>query len=101
MTKPDYPFRSDGCTLSPDGVWRRCCIEHDKDYWMGGTLEQRKASDLRLRDCIDEACLQKRWPMWSARLISQTYYVGVRAFGRLPIRGARWGFGWKYPRTGP
>ena len=102
---PDYPFESDGCTMSPDGFWqvnyRDCCVEHDKDYWMGGTLEQRKASDQRLRDCIDEACLQKRWSMRSAWFVSRIYYIGVRAFGRLPIRRARWGFGWPYPRTGP
>lgn len=101
MTKPDYPFRSDGCTLSPDGVWRACCEAHDKDYWMGGTLEERLVSDERLRDCIDERCLQRRWPMWAAWLTSRIYYYGVRAGGRIPFKRSRWGFGWKYPRTGP
>lgn len=96
---PDYPFSSDGCTMFPDGHWRKCCVAHDRDYWMGGTLAERKASDQRLRDCVDEACLQERWSMWGAWLLSRAMYVGVRAFGRLPIRRARWGFGWKFPWT--
>lgn len=98
---PDYPFSSDGCTAFPDGHWRRCCIEHDKAYWMGGTPAQRKISDRHLRDCVNEMCLLYDWKPWTAWILSRFMYVGVRAFGRLPIRRARWGFGWKYPRTGP
>lgn len=101
LMKPDYPFRSDGCTMFPDGHWRRCCIEHDKDYWMGGTLAERKKSDEQLRYCVREMCLSYDWKPWAAWAMSRFMYFGVRVFGRLPIRHARWGFGWKYPRTGP
>ena len=99
--KPDYPFKSDGCTAFLDGCWRHCCVRHDKDYWMGGTPGERKVSDQRLRDCVDEACLQHGWKSWSAWILSRLMYVGVRAFGRLPIHEAFWGFGWERPRTGP
>lgn len=123
MIEPDYPFRSDGCTFSPDGVWRQCCDAHDRDYWMGGTREERLASDERLRKCIYETIIDVGWPsnpkswlgrFWykhlsprlseheTASLVSQLYYRGVRigGVGWLPTQ-FRWGFGWPYPRTGP
>ena len=52
------PFRSDGCSLFPDGtladktLWQECCVEHGLSYWRGGTREERERADLRLRDCI-------------------------------------------------
>lgn len=100
--KPDYPFRSDGCTFSPNGVWEQCCKAHDLDYWRGGTWRERLASDRRLRDCMHESMLQAGW-MRVAWVISRLYFVGVRigGVGWIPLRRARWGYGWLYPRTGP
>ena len=103
MIEPDYPFRSDGCTFSPDGVWRQCCVAHDRAYWMGGTYAQRLKADRRFRDCLRKQCLQHDWNSFGGWLVSRAYYYGVRVggVGWIPLRRARWGFGWRYPRTGP
>ena len=42
-------FKSDGCTMWPDGDYRSCCEAHDRDYYGGGNGAERKASDKRLR----------------------------------------------------
>ena len=45
------PFTSDGCSVFPDGTisqsrkWLKCCVEHDKAYWLGGTYAERLAAD--------------------------------------------------------
>jgi len=98
---PDKPFESDGCTSFPDGFWRSCCVAHDRDYWTGGTWRERRASDLRLMHCVDNKCYLRGW--WSpfAWAFSRFMYLGVRVFGVswLPLMHARWGYGWKYPRS--
>jgi hypothetical protein len=70
---------------------------------MGGTWRERRESDLRLMHCVDDAILMERWPSWVAWVLSRFMYVGVRIFGMgwIPLMNARWGYGWKYPRTGP
>lgn len=90
------PFATDGCTLFPDGtgrdkdLWRHCCVEHDRRYWLGGTRAERRNADRELRDCVAEAGEPKTGEMMRK---------GVRASGTpyLPT-GFRWGFGWRYPR---
>ena len=44
---PEMPadFKSDGCTFFPDRDYRDCCVEHDKAYYFGGTLKDRRAAD--------------------------------------------------------
>jgi hypothetical protein len=78
-------FRSDGCSLFPDGDWGECCVAHDRDYFVGGTKAERKASDTRLRQCVRAK---------GHKYISAMMYIGVRvggvAFLPTPFR---WGFG--------
>jgi hypothetical protein len=90
-------FKSDGCSGFPDGtlnqpdLWKRHCIEHDRAYWTGGTREERKAADLKLRDGIQGE---------GKPVIARIAYVGVRIGGTpwLPTPW-RWGFGWSgFPR---
>jgi hypothetical protein len=90
---PPHPFESDGCSCWPDGDWLECCVKHDLLYWQGGTREERKAADLALRTCVTE----KGHP-----LVGQAMFLGVRIGGVwwLPTP-FRWGFGWKYPDSGP
>jgi hypothetical protein len=45
-------FKSDGCTLFPDGNYCECCVDHDKDYYFGGTGKERWRSDKRLYKCV-------------------------------------------------
>lgn len=81
-------FRSDGCSLFPDGNYRHCCVAHDKDYYSGGSEKERAASDLRLYKCV------KAQKGWYNKLVAPVMWVGVRVGGVsfLPTP-FRWGFG--------
>lgn len=62
QTKPFIAADSDGCTiLSKPYSWItfgrplrqvQCCIDHDEAYWYGGSYAQRKAADVKLRECV-------------------------------------------------
>jgi hypothetical protein len=90
-------FYSDGCSLFPDGnlgdhkLWCDCCFAHDIEYWRGGTEEDRKHSDERLRECV----LGKTGDARLAGLM----YDGVRLGGSpVFVNWYRWGYGWPYGR---
>lgn len=90
------PFKSDGCSSFPDGtieqknLWLKCCIEHDKTYWAGGTYEERKTADEVLNKCVEDVGEPE---------VAQLMLAGVRVGGTpyLPTP-FRWGYGWPYPR---
>ncbi len=91
------PFTSDGCSAFPDGtlaqkeLWLRCCVEHDKAYWQGGTKQQRLDSDLKLKQCVETVGKPQ---------IAKLMLAGVRVGGSpyWPTK-FRWGYGWEYPRA--
>jgi protein tyrosine phosphatase (PTP) superfamily phosphohydrolase (DUF442 family) len=90
------PFTTDGCSLFPDGtannknLWRQCCIEHDRAYWLGGTYAERRAADTELKQCVTGL---------DEKLIAELMRTGVRVGGSpwwpTPFR---WGYGWPYGR---
>lgn len=83
--EPPADFKSDGCSLWPDGDYRSCCEAHDLDYYYGGTKAERKASDKRLRDCVRGK---------GHKYISRMMYLGVRIAGGAWLRAPfSWGFG--------
>jgi len=90
------PFQSDGCSLFPDGtlknrhLWLKCCVEHDKAYWRGGTREERLSADKALEACV-ASCGEPA--------IGGLMGKGVR-IGGSPYWPTwfRWGYGWDYPR---
>ncbi len=90
------PFTSDGCSLFPDGtlsqqnLWLDCCIQHDLDYWKGGTRAERLAADKALERCVETV---------GAPEIAALMHSGVRAGGSpwWPT-GYHWGYGWPYLR---
>ena len=90
-------FASDGCSLFPDQSlitsedWCSCCFEHDLAYWRGGTFEQRKTADLRLKKCVFDKT--------NNEVLANLMYEGVR-FGGSPYfyNWYRWGYGWDYDR---
>jgi len=90
---PPGPFASDGCSCWPDHAWLECCVEHDAAYWLGGSRAERKEADRILAECVGRAGYPR---------MGRIMYYGVRAGGVywLPTP-FRWGFGWKYPRSGP
>lgn len=77
------PFATDYCTAYAEGtrekpdLWKHCCVEHDLYFWAGGSRDDRKATDLRLKHCV-ESTGQVR----IARLI----YAAVSLGGSSPIR---------------
>jgi len=90
------PFKSDGCSSFPNGtisqksLWLKCCVDHDKAYWAGGTYEKRKKADAELMACVKNVGEPE---------IAQLMLAGVRVGGTpyLPTT-FRWGYGWPYPR---
>ena len=86
-------FKSDGCSLFVDGtfkdreLWKGCCVEHDVAYWKGGTVDERKAADLKFRECIRKTT--------GDEALALLMYEAVRAGGspHFPT-WYRWGYGW-------
>ncbi len=78
-------FVGDGCTMFPDGDYEDCCLAHDRDYYRGGTSEERHASDQRLQQCVRAK---------GHKYLSKLMFLGVRVGGgawlNLPFS---WGFG--------
>lgn len=90
-------FRSDGCSLFPDGtplrqdLWCECCIAHDVAYWQGGSRRQKETADLALRECVARTT--------GNEVLAATMYYGV-VLGGSPVFPTwyRWGYGWRYGR---
>jgi hypothetical protein len=84
-------FKSDGCTMFPDGNYRDCCVAHDLDYYNGGTRKERRASDKRLYRCV-----KSKKKGWRNKFRASIMYIGVR-LGGVPCLPTpfRWGFGKK------
>jgi len=95
-TGPLRPFTTDGCSGFPDGLpnhrdlWRRCCTDHDRAYWLGGTYAERQAADKQLRQCVAAV---------GEPAIAALMLRGVRVGGSpwLPT-SFRWAYGWPYGR---
>lgn len=81
-------WKSDGCTMFPDGDYQNCCLEHDEKYFRGGSWKERWRADNDLRKCV------KAKPGFYHKPVSIVMWLGVRAFGVpwLPTK-FRWGFG--------
>jgi hypothetical protein len=85
LKDPPAGFVGDGCTWFPDGDYADCCLAHDREYYSGGTKEERRASDKRLQRCVREK---------GHKYLSRLMFLGVRLGGgswlNLPFS---WGFG--------
>ena len=81
-------FKSDGCSLFPDGNYRDCCVEHDKAYYVGGSWQQRLRADSKLFACVTRhAGIQNK-------LVAPFMWIGVRVGGpRYIPTPYRWGYG--------
>jgi hypothetical protein len=81
-------FKSDNCSLFPDGNYCDCCVEHDKDYYFGGSGKERWRSDMRLYKCV------RARKGWQNKVAAPVMWLGVRVLGGsfLPTP-FRWGFG--------
>lgn len=90
-------FKSDGCSLFPDGtheqqnLWLDCCLLHDFSYWKGGTSQARSDADEALKVCVVNV---------GAPNTALFMLIGTR-IGGTPLLPTpfRWGYGWSYPRV--
>ncbi len=84
-------FVSDGCTMFVDRSWGACCIEHDRAYWQGGSMDTRQIVDEKFKDCM--------YKKTQSKILSIASYVVVR-MGGVPYLATpwRWGYGWSFGR---
>lgn len=83
-------FKSDGCSLFPDGNYYSCCYLHDVTYWPGGTAGERERADRSLRACILD--------ITQNAALAEAMYHGVRVGGGPDLSTSyRWGYGWPFP----
>lgn len=83
-------FKSDGCSLFPDGDYRNCCVAHDRAYYGGGSWTARWRADKNLYKCVAAT------KGFQHKIIAPLMWLGVRVGGLhfLPTP-FRWGFGRK------
>lgn len=85
-------FQSDGCSLFPDAIGKSkygsCCRTHDRSYYNGGSVSDRKAADDALYSCVAQE---------GSTALATAIYWGVRIGGTpyLPT-SFRWNFGADY-----
>jgi hypothetical protein len=84
-------FTSDGCSSSPDGLFFvnefvECCINHDLQYWKGGSEEERLQADSDFKMCMGTKTLPE---------VADIYYNSVRVGGNPALQAPwAWGYGW-------
>jgi hypothetical protein len=97
----DFEFTTDGCSggltatwrliFRKDPPWNDLCIEHDRRYWRGGPVEDRRSADRALMAGVTMA---------GHPIFGFIMWVAVRIGGHplIPLPW-RWGYGWKYPHS--
>lgn len=92
---PPRPFVYDGCTFFLDSLFTsdftEACSVHDMAYWYGGTGEERKNADKKLREDLKKTGT-------FGYIVSYPAYIAVRLFGDSLLTKsvhAHWGFGWE------
>lgn len=86
---PPQPFHTDACTLWPNSLagnnWTKACIEHDMEYWCGGSLKARNRADEKLAERVSGVYAYVMYPA-----------VRLAGIACLPVPW-RWGYGHNYP----
>lgn len=80
-------FVTDGCTGFPDGNYFDCCVQHDREYYVGGSWKERWRSDKKLFSCIAAK------PKFYNKLVAPIAWLGVRVGGVSWLNASfSWGF---------
>lgn len=68
----------------PDWVFLDACLQHDFDYWVGGTAAERRTADRRFHsNMLAAANKASHWYLrWWYQGLARLYYFGVRTFAR-------------------
>jgi hypothetical protein len=86
---PAQLFITDGCSMWPDGKhYVGCCVEHDIQYWCGGSKQQRMTADDEFGACVARGTSSANGTFMR---------LGVRLGGHpaFPVP-YRWGYGHRY-----
>jgi hypothetical protein len=67
-------FQSDGCTMWFNGQYRKCCDNHDLDYFKGSGWRDRLTADNRLFTCVAKMGFEYS-------IVAPVMWLGVRIFG--------------------
>lgn len=65
----------------PDYKFRASCDHHDFNYWLGGSLEDRKRADEQFLEAMLEDAVGPWWKRLWLKGAAWRYYWAVRAFG--------------------
>ncbi|MCD9189292.1 MAG: hypothetical protein LUM44_22940 [Pyrinomonadaceae bacterium] len=80
-------FVTDGCTWFPDGNYFDCCVQHDREYYAGGSRKARWHSDKKLFLCIASK------PKFYNKFVAPIAWLGVRVGGVAWLNASfSWGF---------
>ena len=84
-------FKSNGCSIFPDGDTYGCCYVHDMKYWAGGTAADRRKADRELQQCAADVTPN----LAVGHAVGGIMYAAVTIFGApgVPTR-VKWGYGW-------
>jgi hypothetical protein len=68
----------------PDWIFTASCDQHDFNYWIGHTEEDRKKADWQFYQAMlnDARMLGSWWNTWWYKLMAWVYYRAVRLFAK-------------------
>ena len=90
--EPDpVPFTSNGCSGFREGKFFGCCFVHDFAFWSGGSRDDRRRADRRLRQCLIDVTNGNLYD----RIIADIGYL-LMVLERVPgaVVPDGWGRGW-------
>jgi hypothetical protein len=80
-------FVGNGCgpkvaSWIPELSFTSACQQHDLDYWLGGTEDDRKIADLRFYHNMIETANRHSWlDRWFYKSVAWIYYQAVKRYG--------------------
>jgi hypothetical protein len=77
-------------------AWQHCCETHDRAYYKGGSQEEKKMADKKLRDCVSEAIGSKYLGFFLGALMEKAVWVGGKPYFPTTYR---WGYGEDFRKT--
>ena len=87
LTRQQINFISDGCGKKggflnvPDFIFTASCDQHDINYWIGGTKEDRAKADRQFYQAmLNDANAYPWYNRWRYKVLAWLYYKSVSLF---------------------